>query len=285
MNELIDTRKNDNYDKKHIKFFEAVIEKQVKIDNQTGKEYFDVVVASEKMDSMADVLLMSGAKLERFTKNPVVLYQHEADDAPIGLDLGLTIVGGELRGKMWLHEITKEAKEAKALIMANIIKCISIGFQIHAVEWQMLTQEEKAKLPNYYSEKRIITSWEMMEYSVVTLPANTDATIKSYIDGLNAKSATFNISDAIKELAEEVATLEIEEKAGATLSKKTKETLTKLKSLLAEANTHLDALTVDETDNGGVTEIKDLQMQIEALNVEIAELKAVNMKPKLKKLL
>lgn len=93
-------------------------------------------------------------------KSPVVLIDHsyKIEDI-VGKTVSLAIVGNQLIAK-WIWADTEDAILAKQLYDGGFLKTSSIGF-----------------IPKQRQEnnRRIITNWELLEWSLVAVPCNPNA--------------------------------------------------------------------------------------------------------------
>jgi HK97 family phage prohead protease len=113
-----------------------------------------------------------------FAKNPIVLFQHKTD-RPIGTVKQMNIDPQGLN-----VEILVVDKEIEPKIQAGILKTLSIGYNPTKVEFRDRdgelidpnTPEGKERIWFEKGVKRIIKELELFEVSVVTIPANPDAT-------------------------------------------------------------------------------------------------------------
>jgi len=98
---------------------------------------------------------------------PAMLYQHDASE-PVGVwsEMSEDKDGLVCKGQLLLE--TQRGKEVHAMLKAGAIRGLSIGFI--AKEWIRTDDED-----DYW--KRTVTKIDLWEVSVVTFPANRDATI------------------------------------------------------------------------------------------------------------
>jgi HK97 family phage prohead protease len=114
---------------------------------------------------MGDILEPGGCQLDNFRRNPVMLAQHDANK-PIGSWSSIQVKGGQLEatGEFAPEGISEIADEYCALAKAGIIRAVSVGF-----------------LPISYEPMRggglRFTKWDLVELSLVSVPANPNALI------------------------------------------------------------------------------------------------------------
>lgn len=115
-------------------------------------------------DRMGDIVLPKGAVF----KLPIpLLWQHRAGD-PIGFvtKAHVTKEGIEIVAEI-AKDVSEEIDKAWRLIKAGLVRGLSIGFKGIDVE----------PIPNSWGV--IFEKWEWLELSVVTIPANAEATIET----------------------------------------------------------------------------------------------------------
>jgi HK97 family phage prohead protease len=124
-----------------------------------------VVASDGTPDRMGDVLEPFGVKLDAYRKNPVVLGQHNAD-APIGRCVSIGIEGAQIIALIEFPPMgTSElADEYCNLTKAGVISAVSVGFL------------PLASTPIRDGGWRY-TSWELLELSLVSIPANPNALV------------------------------------------------------------------------------------------------------------
>ena len=124
------------------------------------------VITSSAIDRDDDIVFSSGMSLtDAYKKNPIVLPMHEYREFPIGFTKQITQFANHVTATWeWLTDQapTKAAKYYQ-LWEARVLNAVSIGFIPKEWEWV----EERWGFD--------ITEWEMLEHSIVTIPANQDA--------------------------------------------------------------------------------------------------------------
>ena len=133
------------------------------------------IMTSERRDRYGDVVRSKGAVLDDFMGNPVALWAHMSREFPIGMWSDLTTIGGKkarIEGTLNLNEDgTHEDSDTIAkLLKQGHVRACSIGFI--PLEWEALDKENPW---DGYDFK----SWEMLECSVCSIPAQPDALVKA----------------------------------------------------------------------------------------------------------
>lgn len=137
-------------------------------------------ISTDDVDRYNDVVLQTGIDFAHYRSNPVILLNHDSFSLPIGRAVG--IEAGEKETLMDV-EFTPEGKSAKAdevlaLLEAGFIRAGSIGF-IAKNNVRRSQEPDNELFQVYPTAERIITAWELLEFSIVTIPANPRALAKS----------------------------------------------------------------------------------------------------------
>jgi len=101
-----------------------------------------------------------GARLDRFRKNPLVLYNHDYEGLPVARSLWERVRSGdqgpELVAKSQFHMDTELSREVWQLVVEGHLSAWELG--VVPVEWRKRGE-------GYY-----VTKWDILEYSVVPRP-------------------------------------------------------------------------------------------------------------------
>lgn len=147
-------------DEKDIQFLEATITK-------AADGSFIAVASTNSIDRHGEVVDNNGWDLKSFKKNPVILWAHDHGEPAIGVSKKTWVDGVGKKAKLMiapvLHELTEKAKAIKALVDAGIIKSLSVGFK-----------------PLDSPDGVTFTKNELLEVSMVNVPANADAMLMAY---------------------------------------------------------------------------------------------------------
>ncbi len=131
-------------------------------------DLYTFVVSTPEVDRYGTIIVPSGIDYTAYLNNPIVLAQHDSDKWPIGRCLGFAMNGENLEATIQIECITEEGKKLNKLINAGFVKAVSVGI-----------------IPNEYEEQTIdgqkvtiYTKSELVEFSVVSVPANRQALLK-----------------------------------------------------------------------------------------------------------
>jgi len=139
-----------------------------KIDEE--KAIIDGIFSSENEDRHGEIV-MQNFDLKAYKKNPVILDSHDHHNAEsvIGKSKGLKIVDGKLQGKIeFAVNENPKAKVIFDLIKGRYLNAFSIGF-----------------IPKEFDDKNNILKSELLEISVVSVPANADALVQAKAKGID----------------------------------------------------------------------------------------------------
>lgn len=120
--------------------------------------------STDDKDRMGDVILADAWKqagaLDNYLKNPVVLAYHDMSK-PIGKTIDHTV---DKKGLKITAKISKAAGDIAQLIKDGIVSTFSVGFMVKDADYDSTT------------DIFVIKAVELLEVSVVTIPANASAT-------------------------------------------------------------------------------------------------------------
>ena len=140
----------------------------------TDKKEFTAIISTNDVDSYDEVLLPEGLNAKKFATNPIILFNHNRD-MPIGKSLSIRKSGNGLVAKGKLAEGILEIDNIWKLIKQGILKGVSVGFRV--IEERKPTPEDIKLFGK--KVRNVISKWSLMEFSVVSLPANQSALITS----------------------------------------------------------------------------------------------------------
>ena len=169
-----------------------------KINRENGTYSF--VASTENSDRYGDVINQKGWSLEAYNRNPVVLLNHNSNSLPIGKGK-VEIKDGQLMIDVEFDQEDELARKVESKVKNGYINAVSVGFNpIESKRRSELPKEHKAfgKRGMYFEKS------ELLEVSIVTIPANSDATAKQF------NAIEKRISDLEESLAELKHILDVE---------------------------------------------------------------------------
>ena len=137
--------------------------------------------SDDTLDRYDEVVLPTGANMKNFSANPVILQFHNHGSWPIGK----AVAGGVVNGSVMLDiefdppEIDEEADKVLRKIDHGTVSTGSIGFIPKSYVEPGEEKAGKELFTQYPGARRIYTEWELLEYSIVPIPANTSAMLNS----------------------------------------------------------------------------------------------------------
>lgn len=144
------------------------------------KLYITGIANANVVDRYQEIVVPNGIQVGPYVKNPILLADHCYTCAyAVGLVEELRIEADGVHfdayvGDPSLGPLTDKQKEVRSLIAQRILKTVSIGFipkEIEAPEWDETTGK-------IVKAARIL-KWEMLELSLVPVPANQDSLFDS----------------------------------------------------------------------------------------------------------
>jgi len=183
------------------------------------------VASDDTIDRYQEVVLPKGVDWSGFAKNAPLMVFHDYQQLPIGRN-----ISGEVRGDQVLIDAEFDTADTDPLadtvfkkIQCRTIKAGSIGF----IPKKFITPGEATKskadkdlFTKYAGARRIYTDWEIMEFSIVPIPANPNALAAAYLrmgetarrrfgpDSLLADMESDAVQSAIKEDTERAMSLQ-----------------------------------------------------------------------------
>lgn len=169
----------------------------------------EMLVTTEAADRVGDRMIAAGVELDAYRQNPVLLWSHQPGTLPLGTVTGLDVVPGQgIRAQWrWLQGDDFAARVKNAWTQ-NVLRAASIGFI------------PLASRPNDFGG-RDFTRWELLEISLVGVPANSEATRQLKGLGLLGRAERSLTLDDGTVLRETELRALIREQLGAGLARRT----------------------------------------------------------------
>ncbi|MHC1788528.1 HK97 family phage prohead protease [Solidesulfovibrio sp.] len=138
------------------------------------------VASTEAIDRMGDSITLAGWRLDRFKQNPVILFGHDSRDLPIGKAISVGIEGNALVVTVQFAsaEANPMAENVFRLIQEGCLNAVSVGFI--PIRWEFVEDVENGRCGFDILEA------ELLEISVVPIPAHPDALVQAGMKGLDA---------------------------------------------------------------------------------------------------
>ena len=137
------------------------------------REKVSFVASSATPDRYGDIIDQKGWILENYKKNPVVLLNHDSNQLPIGKG-NVYLRDDKLVIDVEFDSEDERAKEVERKAKKGFMNAVSVGFR-------PLESKSRSELPEdnkYYGQRGMYYSKaELLEVSIVTIPANGEATM------------------------------------------------------------------------------------------------------------
>jgi HK97 family phage prohead protease len=158
-----------------------------------GVRVLRFTISTDSVDREQDRIALAGWDLANFKRNPVVLWGHDASRLPIGRAFDVAIEGGALKASVeFIPDDTPEggqfAESVYRLARGGFIAATSVGFR--PTKWDYTRDASRGAddwFPGIDFEEQ-----ELVELSIVTVPANPEALIEAPGPGEGTAIATPN---------------------------------------------------------------------------------------------
>lgn len=167
-NTLKEHLQDRNVKEGEIKHFENFEVKAASIDVKNLT--LEVVATKQVVDRQGDMVMVNGIDASFFMRNPVVPFGHDYKALPVAKGIGIKIEGDELLIKLQFtpEELYEFGYKVFKMFEGGFLRAVSIGFIPVKMAWD---DELKAT---------VIEKSELLEVSVVPVPANQEALVKAY---------------------------------------------------------------------------------------------------------
>tara|TARA_Y100001973_G_C5136334_1_gene300532 strand:+ start:67 stop:801 length:735 start_codon:yes stop_codon:yes gene_type:complete len=136
------------------------------------------VASTNTEDRYGDVINQRGWKLESYKRNPVVLLNHDATSLPIGKG-DVALVDNQLMIEVEFDMEDTKAAEIARKVKKGFISAVSVGFNSKDSIYRSDLPKES---PAYGERGLYFKSAELLEVSIVTIPANPQAIAAKKLD-------------------------------------------------------------------------------------------------------
>jgi HK97 family phage prohead protease len=166
-------KKNELY---RIKMVNEVLTEKDYEGKALGDLEIEMIGSTGSVDRDGEAIDPNGWDLKAFKKNPVILAQHNYQKPPIAKAKSVKLVDGKLMFRIEFSEegINPEADIYRKLYKTGFMNASSVGFQ--PKEWE---DGDGKKTPYRTFKKQ-----ELLELSLVSVPANADALVTAKSKGI-----------------------------------------------------------------------------------------------------
>lgn len=138
-------------------------------------------ISSSAVDRMGDTIAVEGWKLDKYRTNPVVLWGHDSTDFPVAKSNKIWIEGDKLKSEAEFIPANNPAtgKHAEGILQlykGGFLSATSVGF--NPLKYAF-TDDPQRRFGIDFMEQ------ELLEYSLVTVPANAEALIEGRAAGID----------------------------------------------------------------------------------------------------
>jgi HK97 family phage prohead protease len=128
-------------------------------------------ISTESVDRVGDIIKVKGMRLGNYIKSGApVLFSHDYSTPPIGKAVDIRVEGRELIAVTRFHEKTQLSRDLALLARDGDMKSWSIGFSA--------LEPPESRMEGGVFKGYIYHSAELLEYSLVPVPANPEAVSK-----------------------------------------------------------------------------------------------------------
>lgn len=151
------------------------VELQKATDGMTdGEVAFPFVLSTAAVDRHGDSIKQAGWGLANYRKNPVVLWAHDQGALPVARASACYVAGDKLKAVDRFSDDHEMARTVAALLAKGFLNAVSVGFR--PIKWSW--NEERGSFAVDFDEV------ELLEHSVVPVPAHPDALIEARSAGI-----------------------------------------------------------------------------------------------------
>ena len=151
---------------------------------------FTFIFSDESVDRYGDVIQARGWDLSNFNANPVALFGHDAGSVEnvIGAAKNVRVSGDKLIGDIEFMpaDVNPNAEAVYQMVKGGWLKTVSVGFA--PIEWK--AAKDKARVGGVDFIRQ-----ELLEISIVPLPANPNALIQAKAAGVELERLGLKAAD------------------------------------------------------------------------------------------
>lgn len=131
----------------------------------------DFVISTAAVDRYGDTVAVDGWKVAAFRKNPVVLWMHDNTMLPVGKASNVRVEDGALKARVTFTEagLIKYNDIVLQLLKTGFLSATSVGFI--PLKYSFVDDPARRFGIDFLEQ-------ELLEFSIVTVPANAEALIE-----------------------------------------------------------------------------------------------------------
>lgn len=162
-----------------------------KLDNGSGSAY-RFKISDEQINRNGWKIITSGINTDKYMRNPVVLFGHDDGKFPVGKTLKVFSQGSDLFADILFHDKTEEARVVSALIDEGFLNMTSIGINVLKRGAPIPIPADQKTNP-WIDTYEVFEQSELLEISVVDIPANGDAGFVEKLKAARAAAPTLSV--------------------------------------------------------------------------------------------
>lgn len=143
------------------------------------------ILHDETVNTYGFRMLTSGADLSAFRSNPVMLYNHNDWEMPIGRWVNVRVEGTQILAEADFDMGDKRASEIARKVEAGYISACSVGAWVKECSSDPITYLEGQTEPT-------VTRWSLREASICNIPANHNALALYDADGRRVEEVDYS---------------------------------------------------------------------------------------------
>ncbi|MBS1016879.1 HK97 family phage prohead protease [Acetobacter persici] len=146
---------------------DAIVVKDIDINADEGESRTaSFIITTGTPDTDRDIILPDGIDFTYFNRNPVVLWQHDKDQLPVGKCISVQKIdnGWKATVEFISKDISPFADTVYQMVKSGFLNAVSIGFLPTDLD------------PNEYGGLTI-NKCNLFEFSIVTIPANPECLV------------------------------------------------------------------------------------------------------------
>jgi len=163
---------------------DAIVRKQsVAVTEDLGNRQIKFTISTSGVDRENDRLSADGWSLKSYRKNPVVMFAHDYKQLPVARAVSITQKDGNLisTAEFATADLNPFADTVYRMIKGGFLNAVSVGFR---------PQKFKSAERDNGQQGFDFEEQELLEYSVVPIPANPDALVAAAKHGIDLDPIT-----------------------------------------------------------------------------------------------
>jgi hypothetical protein len=131
-------------------------------------------INTDSIDRYNTVILPRGGRFENYRNNPTVFWNHSGNDLPIAKNLDIKVYDRKIiaRTQFLPNKANDWADMIFDMYADGFLNAWSVS--IDPIETSMPLPDEIRKRPDWAGARCIYRTWDLLEYSIVTIPGNAE---------------------------------------------------------------------------------------------------------------